>query len=57
MLLEERMDVLKSVAGVADGEFARALVGRLSEFPVPKLPDDQVSVWFGALESALTACR
>ena len=57
VLLEERMDLLKSVMDVADAEFVRSLIGRLSEFPVSKLPDDQVSVWFGALESACAACR
>ena len=57
VLLEERMDLLKSVMDVADVEFVRSLIGRLSEFPVPKLPDDQVSIWFAALESACSACR
>ena len=57
VLFEERMDLLRSAMDVADAEFVRSLVGRLSEFPVPKLPDDQVSVWFAALESACAACR
>ena len=43
VLLEERMDLLKSVMDVADGEFVRSLIGCLSQFPVPKLADDQGS--------------
>jgi hypothetical protein len=55
--LEARLGVLTAVTKLVNVEFVRTLVGRLSDFPVPKLQEDQVSIWFGALENAVGACK